>query len=197
MPSPRLWLLRAAQGRDKPPAMAGYLSPGAYFYAEEQEYLQAYEDVLERYKGRAAPPPPPNPPYPRLPLALDGGGEWGAARWSRPRRRCEGRHGWSRVPCGVSLCGERPPAGSAIKRKNVAFRHQRVKRSLLRFKILFSRTGWFTSRCAFGFKASAYFWPFNLFIYLFFPAVGQRMIVFRVAPELFCRIQKSTGKRPL
>lgn len=38
--------------------MAGYLSPGAYFYAEEQEYLQAYEDVLERYKGRAAPPPP-------------------------------------------------------------------------------------------------------------------------------------------
>lgn len=34
--------------------MAGYLSPGAYFYAEEQEYLQAYEDVLERYKGRAA-----------------------------------------------------------------------------------------------------------------------------------------------
>lgn len=59
MPSPRLWLLRAAQGRDKPPAMAGYLSPGAYFYAEEQEYLQAYEDVLERYKGRAAPPPPP------------------------------------------------------------------------------------------------------------------------------------------
>lgn len=57
MPSPRLWLLRAAQGRDKPPAMAGYLSPGAYFYAEEQEYLQAYEDVLERYKGRAAPPP--------------------------------------------------------------------------------------------------------------------------------------------
>ncbi|XP_053142456.1 dystonin isoform X34 [Hemicordylus capensis] len=30
--------------------MAGYLSPGAYFYTEEQEYLQAYEDVLERYK---------------------------------------------------------------------------------------------------------------------------------------------------
>ncbi|XP_074905441.1 dystonin isoform X11 [Buteo buteo] len=30
--------------------MTGYLSPGAYFYAEEQEYLQAYEDVLERYK---------------------------------------------------------------------------------------------------------------------------------------------------
>uniref|UniRef100_A0A8C0C1M1 Dystonin n=1 Tax=Buteo japonicus TaxID=224669 RepID=A0A8C0C1M1_9AVES len=30
--------------------MAGYLSPGAYYYAEEQEYLQAYEDVLERYK---------------------------------------------------------------------------------------------------------------------------------------------------
>ncbi|XP_019376076.1 PREDICTED: dystonin isoform X10 [Gavialis gangeticus] len=30
--------------------MAGYLSPGAYFHAEEQEYLQAYEDVLERYK---------------------------------------------------------------------------------------------------------------------------------------------------
>ncbi|XP_062981110.1 dystonin isoform X9 [Elgaria multicarinata webbii] len=30
--------------------MAGYLSPGAHFYTEEQEYLQAYEDVLERYK---------------------------------------------------------------------------------------------------------------------------------------------------
>uniref|UniRef100_A0A2K6H058 Dystonin n=1 Tax=Propithecus coquereli TaxID=379532 RepID=A0A2K6H058_PROCO len=30
--------------------MAGYLSPAAYLYAEEQEYLQAYEDVLERYK---------------------------------------------------------------------------------------------------------------------------------------------------
>ncbi|XP_074803968.1 dystonin isoform X14 [Natator depressus] len=30
--------------------MAGYLSPGAYHYTEEQEYLQAYEDVLERYK---------------------------------------------------------------------------------------------------------------------------------------------------
>ncbi|XP_067999083.1 dystonin isoform X16 [Melanerpes formicivorus] len=30
--------------------MAGYLSLGAYFYAEEKEYLQAYEDVLERYK---------------------------------------------------------------------------------------------------------------------------------------------------
>lgn len=31
--------------------MAGYLSPAAHFYTEEQEYLQAYEDVLERYKG--------------------------------------------------------------------------------------------------------------------------------------------------
>ncbi|XP_044277503.1 dystonin isoform X23 [Varanus komodoensis] len=30
--------------------MAGYLSPGAHFFTEEQEYLQAYEDVLERYK---------------------------------------------------------------------------------------------------------------------------------------------------
>ncbi|XP_048352778.1 dystonin isoform X16 [Sphaerodactylus townsendi] len=30
--------------------MAGYLSPGAHFWTEEQEYLQAYEDVLERYK---------------------------------------------------------------------------------------------------------------------------------------------------
>ncbi|XP_023480061.1 dystonin isoform X34 [Equus caballus] len=30
--------------------MAGYLSPAAYLYVEEQEYLQAYEDVLERYK---------------------------------------------------------------------------------------------------------------------------------------------------
>ncbi|KAM9156692.1 dystonin isoform 19-T19 [Pangshura tecta] len=30
--------------------MAGYLSPGAYHCTEEQEYLQAYEDVLERYK---------------------------------------------------------------------------------------------------------------------------------------------------
>nr|XP_034965652.1 dystonin isoform X34 [Zootoca vivipara] len=30
--------------------MASYLSPAAHFYTEEQEYLQAYEDVLERYK---------------------------------------------------------------------------------------------------------------------------------------------------
>ncbi|XP_015263784.1 PREDICTED: dystonin isoform X2 [Gekko japonicus] len=30
--------------------MAGYLSPGAHFNLEEREYLQAYEDVLERYK---------------------------------------------------------------------------------------------------------------------------------------------------
>ncbi|XP_061479017.1 dystonin isoform X33 [Rhineura floridana] len=30
--------------------MAGYLFPGDHFYTEEQEYLQAYEDVLERYK---------------------------------------------------------------------------------------------------------------------------------------------------
>ncbi|XP_077164515.1 dystonin isoform X27 [Paroedura picta] len=31
-------------------AMAGYLSPGAHCNSEEQECLQAYEDVLERYK---------------------------------------------------------------------------------------------------------------------------------------------------
>ncbi|XP_027380167.1 dystonin isoform X22 [Bos indicus x Bos taurus] len=30
--------------------MAGYLSPAAYMCVDEQEYLQAYEDVLERYK---------------------------------------------------------------------------------------------------------------------------------------------------
>ncbi|XP_040105140.1 dystonin isoform X17 [Oryx dammah] len=30
--------------------MAGYLSPAAYLSVDEQEYLQAYEDVLERYK---------------------------------------------------------------------------------------------------------------------------------------------------
>lgn len=35
--------------------MAGYLSPAAYLYVEEQEYLQAYEDVLERYKGMWSP----------------------------------------------------------------------------------------------------------------------------------------------
>lgn len=35
--------------------MAGYLSPAAYLYVEEQEYLQAYEDVLERYKGMCSP----------------------------------------------------------------------------------------------------------------------------------------------
>lgn len=34
--------------------MAGYLSPAAYKYVEEQEYLQAYEDVLERYKGTSS-----------------------------------------------------------------------------------------------------------------------------------------------
>lgn len=37
--------------------MAGYLSPAAYLYVEEQEYLQAYEDVLERYKGMWLPAP--------------------------------------------------------------------------------------------------------------------------------------------
>ncbi|KAI4531347.1 hypothetical protein MG293_019205 [Ovis ammon polii] len=31
--------------------MAGYLSPAAYLCVDEQEYLQAYEDVLERYKA--------------------------------------------------------------------------------------------------------------------------------------------------
>ncbi|KAM6166488.1 dystonin isoform 1-T1 [Erethizon dorsatum] len=30
--------------------MAGHLCPAAHLYAEEQEYLQAYEDVLERYR---------------------------------------------------------------------------------------------------------------------------------------------------
>lgn len=39
--------------------MAGYLSPAAYLYVEEQEYLQAYEDVLERYKGMWFPAPGP------------------------------------------------------------------------------------------------------------------------------------------
>ncbi|ETE69648.1 Dystonin, partial [Ophiophagus hannah] len=31
--------------------MAGSVSPGGRAYTEEQEYLQAYEDVLEKYKG--------------------------------------------------------------------------------------------------------------------------------------------------
>ena len=35
--------------------MAGYLSPAAYLCVDEQEYLQAYEDVLERYKGMSPP----------------------------------------------------------------------------------------------------------------------------------------------
>lgn len=39
--------------------MAGYLSPAAYLCVDEQEYLQAYEDVLERYKGMSPPIPPP------------------------------------------------------------------------------------------------------------------------------------------
>lgn len=44
---------RGPTGAASPPdlSMAGYLSPAAYLYVEEQEYLQAYEDVLERYKG--------------------------------------------------------------------------------------------------------------------------------------------------
>lgn len=41
-----------------PPApMAGYtprFTPAAYYYADELDYLQAYEDVLERYKGKSA-----------------------------------------------------------------------------------------------------------------------------------------------
>uniref|UniRef100_A0A8D0BYN7 Dystonin n=1 Tax=Salvator merianae TaxID=96440 RepID=A0A8D0BYN7_SALMN len=43
---------RGAAGQRGAPtsSMAGYLCPGAQFYTEEQEYLQAYEDVLERYK---------------------------------------------------------------------------------------------------------------------------------------------------
>ncbi|XP_074394358.1 dystonin isoform X28 [Zonotrichia albicollis] len=56
VPSPRLLAAPSRTGGQRWAglgellAMAGYLSPGAYFYAEEQEYLQAYEDVLERYK---------------------------------------------------------------------------------------------------------------------------------------------------
>lgn len=58
--------------------MAGYLSPAAYLYVEEQEYLQAYEDVLERYKGTRSlllfavgqgpwePLPFPNQSHPRV-----------------------------------------------------------------------------------------------------------------------------------
>lgn len=92
--------------------MAGYLSPGAYFYAEEQEYLQAYEDVLERYKGRAALPAAGPPLPPRLPLAPPGVA--GAARWARPRRRPEGGPA-APSPGVVSVGGERAsvaPAGN-------------------------------------------------------------------------------------
>lgn len=41
--------------RRQTPGMAGYLSPAAYLYVEEQEYLQVYEGVLERYKGMWSP----------------------------------------------------------------------------------------------------------------------------------------------
>lgn len=67
--------------------MAGYLSPGAYFYAEEQEYLQAYEDVLERYKGRAA-----------------GRCRAGGAGRSPGRERAEGPRGARTALC---CCGEK------------------------------------------------------------------------------------------
>lgn len=79
--------------------MAGYLSPGAYFYAEEQEYLQAYEDVLERYKGRAALPAPlravPCRAVPRRVWRLRGRERWwpGGEGW------------WPRVPAWVGLRG--------------------------------------------------------------------------------------------
>ncbi|KAL7877337.1 hypothetical protein SRHO_G00039800 [Serrasalmus rhombeus] len=33
------------------PAMAHY-TPAAYMLADEKDYLQAYEDVLEKYKGK-------------------------------------------------------------------------------------------------------------------------------------------------
>lgn len=43
---------RPDRDRVKTSTMAGSVSPGGRAYTEEQEYLQAYEDVLEKYKGR-------------------------------------------------------------------------------------------------------------------------------------------------
>lgn len=43
---------RPDRDRVKTSSMAGFVSPGGRAYTEEQEYLQAYEDVLEKYKGR-------------------------------------------------------------------------------------------------------------------------------------------------
>lgn len=79
--------------------MAGYLSPGAYFYAEEQEYLQAYEDVLERYKGRAAFPAPCRHARPAARPA--GCGDCGPGRRWWPG----GEHWWPRVPARVGPGG--------------------------------------------------------------------------------------------
>lgn len=116
--------------------MAGYLSPGAYFYAEEQEYLQAYEDVLERYKGRAA-LPAAGPPHRTAPAAARpagrggcghgrlrgwGGAPWGAAGPDRPRRRREGRPaapGPYVVCVSVRLAGT-DEAASAINKYTVS-----------------------------------------------------------------------------
>lgn len=69
---PELWreqtiiIIRGSDTTTLP--MAGYYlsHPGAApFYTEEQEYLQAYEDVLERYKGTV----------------------WSLLSWGQPRRR--------------------------------------------------------------------------------------------------------------
>lgn len=91
--------------------MAGYLSPGAYFYAEEQEYLQAYEDVLERYKGRAALPAAGPPHRPACPCPAGRGGcgrggsgaapaeRAGAGRCARVRRGAQPGPGARRGAC--------------------------------------------------------------------------------------------------
>lgn len=108
--------------------MAGYLSPGAYFYAEEQEYLQAYEDVLERYKGRAALPapcPPGSLAPPGVATAEPGGAGGQVGRVGGP------------ASLRGSVRGERRWAACAMDINTVS-PHQCVTGALLRLKVAFS-----------------------------------------------------------
>lgn len=176
VPSPRLPAAPSRAGLGELLAMAGYLSPGAYFYAEEQEYLQAYEDVLERYKGRAA-----LAVAPARPLSCHAGcGDCGAGgRWGQV-----GEIGGPACLRG-SVWGQGTWAACAMDINTVS-PHQRVTGALACLKVAFSsavRTPGFLSRCTLIFKASVYFY---LFVYLFgFFGLGQRNSLVRVAPEFF------------
>lgn len=111
--------------------MAGYLSPGAYFYAEEQEYLQAYEDVLERYKGRAA-LLTAGPPHPaRLPVAPQA-----AAR--RGQVRCPRHEGTGMAPGSGGGNGRQRAVASAINENTVPAAPEGETRSPVLRSLFFS-----------------------------------------------------------